>query len=278
MANCETQKVLNVLGKYTCEKCNYTTCNKSNLNKHYRTQKHKSTSFETNAKHQKVLNRIFVCEYCNLEFNSRTTIWRHKKKYCDVLKLINENEQLKERNETLVNKIINDNPQPQVINNNNTFNLQIFLNENCKNAMNIGDFIQSLNITMEDLNYSRLNGKIEGVSKILIKGLNNLEETDRPVHCTDESNNVLFIKDNDKWDEDINNNILEESIADVEKKEQNILASTWEESHPNWMEDEILQQEYLDIVKNTMTLMSKAEKKKVISNVSKIVNLKGKNS
>ena len=78
--------------------------------------------------------------------------------------------------------------------------------------MNIGDFIKSLKITMEDLNYSRENGKIEGVSKILIKGLNNLEETDRPVHCTDESNNILFIKDNDKWDKDIDNNILEESI------------------------------------------------------------------
>ena len=144
--------------------------------------------------------------------------------------------------------------------------------------MNIGDFIKSLKITMEDFNYSRENGKIEGVSKILIKGLNNLEETNRPVHCTDESNNVLFIKDNDKWDEDVNNNILEESIENVEKKEQNILASTWEESHPNWMDDEGLQQEYLDIVKNTMTLMSKAEKQKVIGNVSKIVKLKEKTS
>jgi len=275
MANCETSKVLNIPGKYTCHKCNYTASNKSNLNKHYRTKRHKSTTFETIAKQQKVLTKSYVCEYCNIKFNSRTTIWRHKKN-CDILNLINENEQLKEKNEILVNKIINENTQPQVINNNNTFNLQIFLNDNCKNAMNIGDFIKSLNITIEDLNYSRLNGKIEGVSKILIKGLNNLEETDRPVHCTDESNNVLFIKDNDKWDEDVNNNILEESITKVEKAEQTILASTWEESHPNWMEDEDLQQEYLDIVKNTMTLMNKAEKKKVISNVSKIVKLKEK--
>ena len=277
MENCETTKVLKIPGKYTCEKCNYTTSNKSNLNKHFRTKRHKYSTFETNVKQQKVLTKTFVCEYCNLTFNSRTSIWRHKIK-CAILNLINEHEVLKEKNEVLVSKIIDKNTQPQVINNNNTFNLQIFLNNNCKNAMNIGDFIKSLNITMEDLNYSRLNGKIEGVSKILIKGLNNLEETNRPVHCTDESNNILFIKDNDKWDKDVDNNILEESITKVEKAEQKILASTWEESHPNWMEDEDLQQEYLDIVKNTMTLMSSTEKKKVIGNVAKIVKLKEKTS
>ena len=141
--------------------------------------------------------------------------------------------------------------------------------------MNIEDFIKSLKFTLEDLDYSVKNGKIKGVSNILIKGLTDLNETDRPMHCTDASNSVLYIKDKDRWEEDSNNEILEKSITNVETEQSNLIGK-WEECHPNWMQDENLQDAYLNIVKNTMQTMSKKEKQKVIENVSKIVKLKKK--
>jgi hypothetical protein len=269
MENHETPNEPKRAVKYCCDKCDYITYKKSNYKRHINSKKH----YETNAKHK---TSRFYCDYCKCEFKSRTTLWRHKQN-CSIIKILEENEQLKNDKIELMNKMLEDKNQTinnitNNITNNNTFNLQIYLNENYKNAMNLGDFIKSLKLTSSDLKYSLENGKIEGVSNIIIKGLTNLEETDRPVHCTDRENSVLYVKDNDNWEEDCEHKIIEKGISNIEQNHKQLIKD-WEENHPLWFEDDNLKNEYIKIVKETMNDLNKEEKQKVIKNMSKIVNL-----
>lgn len=266
MENSETKNEPKRAHIFRCEKCDYITCKKSNYNRHINSKKH----YETNVKHK---TSTLYCKYCNKKFNSRTSLWRHNKK-CEIINIIKENEQLKIEKIDLMNKILDDNNNKTInnITNNNTINLQIYLNENCKNAMNLGDFIKSLKLTSSDLTYSLENGKIEGMSNIIIKGLTNLEETDRPVHCTNREKSTLYVKDNDNWEEDSEHKLLEKGIDDIEQTHKQLIKE-WEDNHPNWIEDESLKNEYIRIVKETMIDLNKQEKEKVIKNMSRIIEL-----
>ena len=99
-----------------------------------------------------------------------------------------------------------------------------------------------------------------------------MEETDRPVHCTDRENSVLYVKDNDNWEEDCEHKIIEKGISNIEQNHKQLIKD-WEENHPLWFEDDNLKNEYIKIVKETMNDLNKEEKQKVIKNMSKIVNL-----
>ena len=90
-------------------------------------------------------------------------------------------------------------------NNNKTFNLQVFLNETCKDAMNIKDFVDSVQLELSDLEKVGKSGYIEGISSIIIKNLNALEMEKRPIHCTDNKREVIYIKDEDKWEKEEDN-------------------------------------------------------------------------
>ena len=264
----ETQKVLKLPSKFKCPHCDYKTSDKSNYNKHIRTKKHTDPQFETNVKHKKIPSTNQNCEHCNMHFKSRTTLWRHKKK-CEILMILKENEDLKKENKSLVNKMMKDTKQS------NTFNIKIFLNNDCKNAMNMGEFVKTLKPTMEDLDYSIKNGKFEGVSNILIKGLSDLDEIERPIHCENESK-ILYIKDNDNWEEDADNKIIEASIDDIESSHYKLIQE-WENDNPDWMNNNELQTKYLDIVKSSMPKLTDNEKKSIIKRVSDIFRIKNNN-
>ena len=265
---------------YNCEYCDYITSDASNFSKHLKTPKHQMKQMKTmvvlNEK-----NKVFQCKYCNKILKSRTTLWRHEKKCngCEenvtIQEIKKELEKLKMENAILKgeNNILKDNSVPQTITNNNTFNVQLFLNEECKNAMNMGDFIKTIKLSLDDLDYSLKNGKMESVANIFIKELKGLDKIERPIHCTkSDTSNVLYIKENNIWEEDADNKILEASIDNIETNHYKLLEQ-WEEANPEWMKNQKLTDIYLDMVKKSMSKLTEKEKLVIINNISNLTRL-----
>ena len=118
---------------------------------------------------------------------------------------------------------------------NKTFNLQFFLNETCKDAMNITDFVNSLKLTLQDLEQVGELGYAEGISRMFVKGLNDLEVTKRPIHCSDLKREVLHIKDKDAWEKDENKDRLKKAIKDLSNKNF-MLMDDWQKENPGCKE------------------------------------------
>ena len=236
----ETEKSQKVAQNYECEYCDYTTCKKSDYTKHLATDKHKKLVNETDLKQESL--KKYQC-FCNKTFNSRTTLWRHKSKCLGentiintddpsdkelILMLIKQNSQLIQQNSDLVkngtqNTIISNNSN-NTNSNNNSFNLNFFLNETCKDAMNIMDFINSLKIELSDLENVGKVGYVTGISSIIVKNLNLLDETKRPVHCTDTKREVMYVKDDNKWEkEDENKKNMKKLIKHATHKNSKLL-------------------------------------------------------
>ncbi len=254
-------------------------------------------------------SKINICE-CGKTYKYWSGLWKHKKK-CndsknsdnknsdnknielsnieephkdDIVIIKKENKELKElileimkQNGELLKKITETTPQNLTINSNNncnnkTFNLQFFLNETCKNAMNLNQFVDNIDITMDDLKYTRINGLVEGISNIIIRGLNQLEIHERPIHCTDLKRDTLYIKDKEKWTKDENNEKFKETIEGIIEKEQYAL-NMWTDAHPDWDKVTHLQDEYVLMVNRLYQPVMEDEKKekKIIHNISKEV-------
>jgi len=135
---------------------------------------------------------------------------------------------------------------------NNTFNLQVFLQEHCKDALNITDFIESLDIQIKDLEHTKKYGLCEGVANIFVNGLKQLGTYKRPIHCTDMKRETLYIKDNNEWEkEEDGKNKLKRSLYDLADKQRKAIKD-WEESHPEWEKTDQGKEEWILIVKNVM--------------------------
>jgi hypothetical protein len=158
--------------------------------------------------------------------------------------------------------------------NNNNFNLNFFLNEKCKDALNISEFIESLKITLEDLQYSRSNGLVQGISNVMIRGLKELDIYKRPIHCTDIKRDTMYIKDQEKWEKDVHNEKMKETIYKIANKERNAI-SEWVEMNPNWFDTEEKQMEYLTLINKICEPIENDMKngKKIIKIVSKEIIL-----
>ena len=176
--------------------------------------------------------------------------------------------------ETLLEKMDNQNKlinqlTPNISTTNN-FNINIFLNEECKNAINMSDFIKSLQIQVEDLNYTNEKGLIEGISSVMVNRLNQLQICERPIHCTDAKREILYVKDNDSWEKEDENTTVKNSIADILHK-QRVAMDTWISENPDWEKTEAGKNAYLNLVRTIMSndLDSEISKKKVIKNIAK---------
>jgi hypothetical protein len=199
---------------YCCNICDFITCKLTDYNRHLLTLKHLR-----NQKNEKNDKNIHVCEKCNKEYFNKSGLWRHKQK-CVLNKdnncqedtlvkyLMNENKELKNmiievcKQIQPLNNSVNNNNNNTTHSNNKTFNLQFFLNETCKNAMNIKDFVDHVQLDLADLENVGKTGYIEGISNIIIKNLNALEMEKRPIHCADQKREVIYIKDEDKWEKE----------------------------------------------------------------------------
>ena len=152
----------------------------------------------------------------------------------------------------------------------NNFNINVFLNETCKNAINMSDFVKSLQIKFEDLNYTKEKGLIEGVTSVMVNGLKELKMDERPIHCMDSKRDVLYIKDNDSWEKESENNNLTKSISDIVNMERRAI-NEWVDKNPDWEKTEEGRNGYLNLVKTVMSndLGSEESRQKVIKNIAK---------
>jgi hypothetical protein len=162
------------------------------------------------------------------------------------IKLLKDNEEMMKMIKSLSENQLT---TPQHITNNNNitnnqFNLNIFLNEKCKDALNMSEFIDSLKITLDDLLFSKNNGITRGVTDIMMKRLKELDIYKRPIHCTDIKRDVMYIKDEDKWHKDKNHDMFKNTIIKVANKERSALQQ-WAIDNPDWMDTEQKQIQYL---------------------------------
>jgi hypothetical protein len=280
---------------FYCECCQLKTNNKKDYNKHLATSKHQNGSKMEVLEIPK--SPKFECE-CGKTFITHSGMWKHKQKcgkhnvsHNNIIDtLLNENKTLKEfmieqnhdfkslimelikkdgiSNNTITNNTINSN--------NKTFNLQFFLNETCKDALNLGEFVDSIKVQLTDLEHTGRMGYVEGVSNILIKNLNELDVVKRPIHCSDIKREVLYIKDNDKWSKEGNEkHVIKKAIKNVANK--NIKQITeWANLNPDCKQsDSRKNDQYLKIVMNSMSGGSNEEQttniEKIITNITKSV-------
>jgi hypothetical protein len=157
---------------------------------------------------------------------------------------------------------------------NNQFNIQMFLNEHCKNAMNLSDFIQSLPITSETYDSTIENGLTKTITSMMVNGLNDLDILERPIHCTDASRKTLYVKDSDKWEKDSELLYIVKGIRQLSLKQRTMI-NKWKEANEGWKTDDNLQSRMTHLVCNSMSQIESDEKEtgKIIRSISKNVYL-----
>ena len=132
---------------------------------------------------------------------------------------------------------------------NQNISIKLFLNENCKDALNLTDFVKNIQVTLEDLAYTKNNGFVDGVTNIIKKQLEDLKPTERPIHCSDAKRLKFYVKDNDKWEKDENNEKIDNTIRDVKLKQTKTMTE-WEKQNPTYKNDSKLMDEWMDILDN----------------------------
>jgi hypothetical protein len=259
----DTEKVAH---KYTCIVCDYVCSKISNWKKHKMTAKHQ---METNGnvletKSSQSSHNPYKCKVCEKVYQNRSGLWKHSK-ICNqpstiqqplvitedlLLKLVKQSADILVKQSTdmmeQVLKAGNANNNSNTINNNTnntnntnknnchnkSFNLNFFLNETCKNAMNITEFVDSIKIQLQDLERFGEVGYVEGLSNIITTNLKELDVTERPVHCMDKKRETIYIKDQDKWEkEDDNRTKLRKVIKRIASKNYKLLPS-YREKYP----------------------------------------------
>ena len=278
---------------YNCEICDYNTSKKSSYDNHNLSAKHikrlKNHEMETHGNQimPKLCSRQYTCENCNREFKNRSGLWKHNK-----ICLKNENIDLKDKDNLIIQllkqngelqksliemskeKTVTNNNTTHTNSHNKTFNLNFYLNETCKDALNINDFVSSIKLSLDDLENTGRKGYVEGISRIILKHLNNLEQYQRPIHCSDYKREVIYIKDNDKWEKECEEKPILTKAIKVIANENIKKITEWRENNPDCTNSDSKKNNmYLKIVSNSMNGSDKEEGQKnitkIISNVAK---------
>jgi hypothetical protein len=240
--------------KYYCEKCDYGTSKKSSYDDHLISKKHnKSTIVNDN---QALFCPKYACKNCNKIYKDNSGLWRHNK-VCKIKDDNNENPKESIDKDEIIKLLLKQNSElikeqsdiKQIIleickngsnntthtnSHNKTFNLQFFLNETCKDAMNITDFVDSIKLQLTDLEKVCDIGYTQGISDIITTNLKALDVTKRPLHCTDKKRETVYIKDENTWEkEDENKSKLRKVIKKVANKNSKLL-SQFREKNPNY--------------------------------------------
>jgi hypothetical protein len=285
--------------KFSCEKCKYECSKKVDYERHLLTRKHKNTYNTYTNDLQKI--RHFCL--CGKEYIHRQSLYSHKKK-CEcalksndneeiepseenslvqynnehdlVLHLLNQNKQLQEqiielcKDKSITNNTINNNSH------NKTFNLQVFLNETCKDAMNLTDFVDSLQIQLSDLEKVGKDGFVAGISNIIMKNLKALDVTMRPVHCSDQKRETMYIKDQNQWHNDSKelpeNQKLKKAIKQIAHK--NIcLIPEWKKKYPDCIYAESRKSDLYNHIMYEAMDHNEANSEKIIKKIAKEVGI-----
>lgn len=279
--------------KFNCDNCDYHSSNKKDYNKHLATQKHALvTGIVTEL--GEIPTKEYKCD-CGKVYKYRQNLYTHRKKCikkinnvdeCEIdykemlLVTLKQNKELQdylvkqgEQYQKTINEII-----PKIgnntINNNNTvnqFNLNFFLNEQCKNAITMDQFLSNISVSLPNLMYTKQKGLAEGLSNIFIENLNKLPINERPIHCTDIKRETIYIK-NEQWEKDENKTQTKEAIKKLSCIQIKNLKK-FKEANPDVMENSKLKDDYMLLIKATTDSLENREDK-VIRNLCKNVYIK----
>jgi len=295
------KKAQKTSGEFVCKDCHFTCSKKHDWDRHILTRKHVNrTNLEQNCV-KSAQHHNYVCNKCNKKYSARNSLWYHEKKCAEdenfnmsnasceqiimpqpptnelVMSLLNQNMELqkqiielcKEKN-TVINNTTNNTT------NNNQFNLQLFLNEQCKDALNLGDFVEQIKLQLSDLDMIGRVGYVEGMSKIFMRNLHALDVFKRPIHCSDLKRETLYIKDKDSWEKENTENVkIKRAIKEIEHKNIKQIPQ-WREENPSAEDTETKKHlEYQNILLEAMggsTLEDDDKKReKIIRNIAKEV-------
>jgi len=254
---------------WECVFCEKNFVHQSGLSKHL-TKKHKQekmAKFIQNGqkmakKWLKISKKIWSCDYCEKTYKHQSSLCKHRKKCQVYLQILMEEERVQNlvmkkelecKNEMIEILKTNNNTYDNCYNTNNInnkININFYLNETCKNALNLTDFVKQIAVSLEDILKTKSLGYTEGVSEILIKNLNDLPQEDRPVQCSDLKPLEYYVKDDGEWSK---NEIskMQSAIGKVTKKQAEQLTQ-WCKNNPNWNETEDGIKEWRSIQKNIM--------------------------
>jgi len=280
--------------KYYCKTCEYKTGVKHSFNKHLLTIKHGNRQTLIKPINNNGCN--FFCE-CGKKYAHKTTLCAHKKKCLfkqstsdeavtdamvnelkdivisqqNVIQQMGDLIPMMGNNNTVINNTAINNTainNTAINNNNQNFNINIFLNDKCQNALNMSDFIKSIQFQIEDLDLIKSDGLVEGVSSAIVKSLNNLDLFKRPIHCTDVKREILYIKENDAWGkEDEGKEILREAIKLTADKQREAIM---DEADSKIIGTDKEKDEYVQLVRNVMKdILEKSNEKKIMKTIAK---------
>ena len=264
---------------YECKLCDFICSKRSNWNIHLTTRKHniRTTLNEIEPNHAKKCPNLFTCD-CGKGYPARNSLWYHKKK-CSFVQKDTEEEpkeepslhtgginnpeivekmfamftQMMTQNQefmtTVIGKVGNNTNTNCNNTNNNQFNINMFLNDHCKDAMNIKDFINSLPITTQMYDDINKKGTAEVLTNTMIEGLNKMEVVERPIHCMDKKRKVIYVKDDDNWEKDINNEKMTDTAEIILDKIRTNFQSVWTDNKQKLlkMKDDVTQNIWADI-------------------------------
>ena len=275
---------------FYCKKCDYSTCKKANFDRHILSTKHKMDDkwMTKNEQNEPEKEKLFECG-CGKKYKYRQGLHKHQQK-CLLVNQDTNNESNDENNDKNIDykemflKMMKQNNElmnqvtdliPKVGNNNNNtinrqkFNINIFLNEECKDALTMNEFIKKIEVSLSNLLTTQNKGISEGVSDIFIENMNKLSLHERPIHCTDVNKEIVYIKSENsenksEWKQDIENKELKCALQKISKVQQQNLKK-WTDENPNWNKDPKLEREYMQLVRNaTDDLKENKREEKVI--------------
>ena len=296
----DSKKSLKISQKFECESCYYITYKSSDYKKHLTTVKHQNLHLDSKSAtmDSEKSPKKYEC-VCKNMYKYESGYYKHKKKCTAylavepklseptekelILLLLKDNKALQElvieQSKNMMELCKNGTNSNNTNNNNNnkTFNLQIFLNEDCKNALNISEFVSSIKMDLDDLEKTGRLGYVTGVSSIINKNLSDLDQTMRPIHCSDAKREVFYVKSEDQWikETDDNKPILTKAIKQIGRENIKQI-SEWQKKNPDCCDPDSKKNDmYLDIVSNAMSGGSNEEQshnyEKIIANVAKEV-------
>jgi hypothetical protein len=280
---------------FLCMDCNFETKRKYNYDQHLLTAKHQKTTFN-NIFPAISSKKFHKCKKCDKVYKDRAGVWRHEKK-CNIKNNIPDTEEinklfeLRDKDELILHllkqngdlqKSLIEMTKEKKMNNcnnmnnshNKTFNLHFFLNETCKDALNISEFVSIIKLSLEDLENTGRRGYIEGISNIILKNLKSLEHHERPIHCSDIKREIMYIKDDNEWKKESEEKPILTKAIKVIANENIKKIKDWKELNPDCTDiDSKKNNLYLKIVRNSMSGSDQIEAdknlNKIISNVAK---------
>ena len=278
---------------HSCEVCDYITSNLKDYNKHLLTSKHTNRTKLNDLEQKNPQNpQNFFCKYCNKSYRARNSLWYHEQKCIGqnesiiipqkqsnikeepsdkdlIMMLINQNKELLE---LVKNGITNNSHNTTTNSHNKAFNLNFFLNETCKNAMNITDFVDSIKLQLSDLMNIGELGFVEGISKIIVKNLNELDETVRPVHCTDKKRETMYIKDQGEWQKDDDKSKLRKTVKNIADKNIKLLPQ-FREKFPDYKDSRSKTSDIYDKMVVEVMTTDENKEEKIMKNISKATTI-----